>query len=218
MDPLADDFADWNPYHYVHNNPMIMTDPTGMSADTINPPSRNRGNSITQIPRGFAYAFDQFSLETTGNDMATNFDNTGKKIGNIVSWLFGQGSATGNGGSGSEQKGGIEQFGENTIHLNEGVDDPGATDGSSGIMIGAPLTPGFSNFDSNKTASMAKSFTQFEKLIGKTSSTSNPFPPNVAARKMGVDTITLKNGRKVEVDLKANIGGGTVTNSRYIDE
>ncbi|WP_286444106.1 MULTISPECIES: hypothetical protein [unclassified Myroides] len=33
MDPLAEDFPGWNPYHYVHNNPVNLVDPTGMSAD-----------------------------------------------------------------------------------------------------------------------------------------------------------------------------------------
>ena len=35
VDPLADVFSGWSPYHYVHNNPIILTDPTGMSADTF---------------------------------------------------------------------------------------------------------------------------------------------------------------------------------------
>ena len=35
VDPLASDFPSWNPYHYVHNNPLRYTDPTGMSADDI---------------------------------------------------------------------------------------------------------------------------------------------------------------------------------------
>jgi len=29
VDPLADDFAGWTPYHYVHNNPLIFVDPDG---------------------------------------------------------------------------------------------------------------------------------------------------------------------------------------------
>ena len=33
VDPLASDYASWNPYHYVHNNPMLLIDPTGMGAD-----------------------------------------------------------------------------------------------------------------------------------------------------------------------------------------
>lgn len=35
VDPLASDYAPWTPYHYVHNNPILLTDPTGMSADTL---------------------------------------------------------------------------------------------------------------------------------------------------------------------------------------
>jgi len=30
VDPLASDFPSWTPYHYVHNNPLRYTDPTGM--------------------------------------------------------------------------------------------------------------------------------------------------------------------------------------------
>ncbi len=34
VDPLASSFPGYTPYHYVHNNPINLTDPTGMSADT----------------------------------------------------------------------------------------------------------------------------------------------------------------------------------------
>ena len=33
MDPLADYYPDQSPYNYVLNNPLIHTDPTGMSVD-----------------------------------------------------------------------------------------------------------------------------------------------------------------------------------------
>ena len=35
IDPLTREFPDYTPYHYVHNNPLALTDPTGMKADSI---------------------------------------------------------------------------------------------------------------------------------------------------------------------------------------
>src|SRR5690606_24561931 len=32
-DPLMTDYPKYTPYHYVHNNPVNMIDPTGMSAE-----------------------------------------------------------------------------------------------------------------------------------------------------------------------------------------
>ncbi len=34
IDPLTHEFPDYTPYHYVHNNPVRLTDPTGMKADS----------------------------------------------------------------------------------------------------------------------------------------------------------------------------------------
>ena len=33
VDSLAEQFVGWTPYHYVHQNPINLIDPTGMSAD-----------------------------------------------------------------------------------------------------------------------------------------------------------------------------------------
>jgi RHS repeat-associated protein len=35
VDPMVSEFPSWTPYHYVHNNPLRYTDPTGMSANDI---------------------------------------------------------------------------------------------------------------------------------------------------------------------------------------
>src|SRR5690606_9895230 len=33
VDPLAEKYPNYTPYHYVHQNPINMIDPTGMEAD-----------------------------------------------------------------------------------------------------------------------------------------------------------------------------------------
>jgi RHS repeat-associated protein len=33
VDPLAEDIPSWTPYHYCHNNPIVLIDPDGRSAD-----------------------------------------------------------------------------------------------------------------------------------------------------------------------------------------
>jgi len=38
VDPLADEFPGWTPYHYVNNNPILFIDPTGLSAECPDPP------------------------------------------------------------------------------------------------------------------------------------------------------------------------------------
>jgi RHS repeat-associated protein len=41
VDPLAEDFPSWTQYHYVHNNPILLVDPTGMNADWFQSESGN---------------------------------------------------------------------------------------------------------------------------------------------------------------------------------
>ena len=61
MDPPADEFPEWTPYHYVHNNPLRYTDPTGMSADDIIDIDKKTGNIIV--------------TEVTGDDVVRLVDN-----------------------------------------------------------------------------------------------------------------------------------------------
>lgn len=35
VEPLADDFPSWTPYHFVHGNPTNMIDPDGRSPDWV---------------------------------------------------------------------------------------------------------------------------------------------------------------------------------------
>jgi RHS repeat-associated protein len=41
IDPMAEDFPSWAPYHYVHNNPIVLVDPSGMSATKYEDEDKN---------------------------------------------------------------------------------------------------------------------------------------------------------------------------------
>jgi len=41
VDPLAEEFPSWTPYHYVHNNPILLIDPTGMAATKYEDENKN---------------------------------------------------------------------------------------------------------------------------------------------------------------------------------
>jgi RHS repeat-associated protein len=91
VDPLASEFPSWTPYHYVHNNPLRYTDPTGMSADDIILRGSNNSSVIVKTDLvdidinagsivgdiGGNYSFEGDDILVAGLDIAGVLDPTG---------------------------------------------------------------------------------------------------------------------------------------------
>ena len=53
VDPLAEKFMGWTPYHYVHQNPINLIDPTGMSAEGPGDPPDEEATELPEIVINF---------------------------------------------------------------------------------------------------------------------------------------------------------------------
>src|SRR5690606_4525737 len=76
VDPMAESFPGWSPYHYVHNNPINMIDPTGMSAEWV--PDKN-GNLIAE--KGDTVETLANYLGQTPGQVGSSYNHNGKSIG-----------------------------------------------------------------------------------------------------------------------------------------
>lgn len=68
VDPLAEKFVDWTPYHYVHNNPINAIDPDGRDIIYLNSKGSitkvvNEGNShITINDKGITKSLSNYDI------------------------------------------------------------------------------------------------------------------------------------------------------------
>ncbi len=63
VDPLAEQFVGWSPYNYTMNNPLNLTDPTGMAPETIIIRGKN-GTSYTYNEENRYKGNDKFIKQT----------------------------------------------------------------------------------------------------------------------------------------------------------
>jgi len=83
VDLLAEDFAGWTPYHYVHNNPINLIDPTGMSADSLK--IANTDQTKLYLNSSVNKQNQQFINYDSDGNVTLNFgDKTDKQIQKIL--------------------------------------------------------------------------------------------------------------------------------------
>src|SRR5690554_5693901 len=97
VDPLAEKYPNYTPYHYVHQNPINMIDPTGMEADgwikslkddkatyTYDATITSQEQVNTHFPDGNKeYVGENFQLKGINNkinEVAYQYDFQGKNV------------------------------------------------------------------------------------------------------------------------------------------
>ncbi|STZ27584.1 Uncharacterised protein [Myroides odoratus] len=75
MDPLAEQFPGWTPYHYVHNNPVNLIDPTGMRAQ-----EPGEGDPVKQPQLGSIVKDTVAEMGTILDDIVINVQRGADKL------------------------------------------------------------------------------------------------------------------------------------------
>jgi len=92
VDPLAEEFVGWTPYHYVHQNPINLIDPTGMSAEGLDhdPPEGQNPRKSEGRPEGMSEreALSHI-VEVDGKKYHKYTGNVFAKVGNAINSWFG---------------------------------------------------------------------------------------------------------------------------------
>jgi len=135
VEPLARDFPSYTPYHYVHNSPVNLVDPTGMSAIGWSETSSGSTNDYS----GLSDDSNGISLEVCCPDGGTgDWEDMKEDIRQMfngkVGKFFDAISEFSAPGSGDEQSSGIEQITSFKAPGNNTGSSTEATNGSDKLI------------------------------------------------------------------------------------
>jgi len=143
VDPLYEQFPAWNPYHYVHNNPINLVDPTGMSAEDPGSgdpvkQSAQLGNIVNSALSEMGTILDDvvINIQRGADKLASDWEKNKEKSGYNHFKNHGQNNKFGFMkiyGIGNEDGG----FSNRSIMNNQTIDanDAGFMDGAGGAVL-----------------------------------------------------------------------------------
>ncbi len=100
VDPLADQYPNWTPYHYAINNPMRFVDPTGKwiatydSAGNIVNVQAEKGDNLEGLYKQIGISVEEFAKKYNISDMSKFEVVAGQTTFNITDFVFANGQNT----------------------------------------------------------------------------------------------------------------------------